>query len=313
MQFNRNFINKFILFFLSFIFSGHICAADLAINKVESSLTKIAIRWTGFYMGLNTGAILNNSNSLKTISYPGPAAGTFENESLVSAILSSSSYSISSNLGFIGGGQLGYNRQVNMSACGLNDFILGFGADIQGIAQTSSNMYNLNGSSVPSYPSETMFSSLSATKQLNYLGTIRGQIGYLIIPELMVYGTGGLAYGGARSMLKIFQSNSFIQPGSVVALSSANGSFSSTLTGWSVGGGAEWMFKPNWSIKLEYIYYDLGNAYYALSPSVVNAQNFPQPTWSSFTSANTRFNGNVLRVGLSYHFNFAALSNVMKF
>ena len=31
-----------------------------------------------------------------------------------------------------------------------------------------------------------------------------------------------------------------------------------SLTGWTVGGGVEWLLNPNWSVKLEYLYYDFG-------------------------------------------------------
>ena len=31
-----------------------------------------------------------------------------------------------------------------------------------------------------------------------------------------------------------------------------------TLTGWTVGGGVEWLLNPNWSVKVEYLYYDFG-------------------------------------------------------
>jgi len=32
-----------------------------------------------------------------------------------------------------------------------------------------------------------------------------------------------------------------------------------TLSGWTVGGGAEYMFAPNWSAKAEYMYADYGS------------------------------------------------------
>ena len=35
----------------------------------------------------------------------------------------------------------------------------------------------------------------------------------------------------------------------------------------TAGGGVEWMFMPNWSLKFEYLYYDLGQATWANSPN----------------------------------------------
>ena len=37
-----------------------------------------------------------------------------------------------------------------------------------------------------------------------------------------------------------------------------SGSVSDTKIGWTIGGGLEWAFAYNWSLKGEYLYYDLG-------------------------------------------------------
>jgi len=80
------------------------------------------------------------------------------------------------------------------------------------------------------------------------------------------------------------------------------GSFSNTRVGWTAGGGIEWLFAPNWSVKAEYLYYDLGSVTYGLSP----LQNF-NSAGTLFTSGSpfsrTRFTGNIVRAGLNYHFN----------
>jgi hypothetical protein len=36
--------------------------------------------------------------------------------------------------------------------------------------------------------------------------------------------------------------------------------FAELVTGWTAGGGVEWMFTQNWSVKVEYLHYDLGTA-----------------------------------------------------
>jgi outer membrane immunogenic protein len=38
--------------------------------------------------------------------------------------------------------------------------------------------------------------NMTVTKEIDYLGTVRGRLGWLVNPTLLVYGTGGLAYGG---------------------------------------------------------------------------------------------------------------------
>jgi outer membrane immunogenic protein len=36
----------------------------------------------------------------------------------------------------------------------------------------------------------------SVTADVNWLGTVRGRLGYLVTPNFLLYATGGLAYGG---------------------------------------------------------------------------------------------------------------------
>ncbi|MGA9488429.1 MAG: outer membrane beta-barrel protein, partial [Methylocella sp.] len=79
------------------------------------------------------------------------------------------------------------------------------------------------------------------------------------------------------------------------------GRFSNTRTGWTAGGGLEWMFFPNWSFKVEYLYYNLGRAHY--SDGVLSNFN---DTGVLFTQglpvSKPSFNGNIVRVGVNYHF-----------
>jgi outer membrane immunogenic protein len=74
-------------------------------------------------------------------------------------------------------------------------------------------------------------------------------MGVLIVPSLLLYATGGLAYGGARSDTTIVQS---IDDPPLSTLMTS-GSFSKTRVGYAVGAGGEWMLSSNWSAKLEYL------------------------------------------------------------
>jgi outer membrane immunogenic protein len=111
---------------------------------------------------------------------------------------------------------------------------------------------------------ESLIQSALASKSMDYFGTVRGRIGFLATPTLLVYGTGGLAYGGIHSSTLIGQA--ITGAPAVPNIYSAFGSVSNTRVGWTAGGGVEWLFLPNWSIKLEYLYYDLGSVTYGLSP-----------------------------------------------
>jgi outer membrane immunogenic protein len=79
---------------------------------------------------------------------------------------------------------------------------------------------------------------------------------------------------------------------------------SDTRTGWTAGGGFEWMLDPHWSAKFEYLYYDLGSVTYnglLVSGFVVPVAGNPA-FFTNNVQTSTRFNGNIVRVGLNYQF-----------
>jgi opacity protein-like surface antigen len=119
--------------------------------------------------------------------------------------------------GPIGGGQIGYNWQFAPL------WVLGFEADIQGAAITSDGAGN-SGTSTESFAGTSTFSKSvthqpsaeklvatftnpaisasgfdSVTANLNWLGTVRARLGYLVTPNLLLYATGGLAYAGVSA------------------------------------------------------------------------------------------------------------------
>jgi opacity protein-like surface antigen len=62
-----------------------------------------------------------------------------------------------------------------------------------------------------------------------------------------------------------------------------SGSASNDRTGWTVGGGLEWMFAPNWSVFAEYNYMDFGreNINFTAAPGT-----FGLPTTNSIRFAD---------------------------
>jgi outer membrane immunogenic protein len=135
--------------------------------------------------------------------------------------------------------------------------------------------------------------AFTANYKLDWFGTVRGRVGYLPTDRVLLYATGGLAYGHLGSDA----------PGLGLG-------WGSTRAGWTVGAGAEAAIDRNWSVKLEYLYMDLGNVggANASATGVTNAPNTPTPgfntvTTTALTSAfSTRFTDNIVRVGLNYRF-----------
>ncbi len=255
--------------------------------------------WTGFYVGLNAGGTWSSDNSINTTGFPVGSFPGFAPLASVSAQLATTSVAVQ-NSGFIGGGQWGYNYQYN-------NWVLGAEGDFQGIA--SSHPSNAPFSQATAVVFGTPLPTnqlLSASRGLDWLGTERTRVGFLIWPTFLVYGTGGLAYGQTQTNVAIGQTVEF--PGFASGFSF--GSSRQTLAGWTAGGGAEWLFSPNWSLKVEYLYYDLGSHTFGLSP-LVNTFTFPVTIVGP--SASTRFNGNIVRAGIDYHINWLPAPIVAKY
>ena len=106
-------------------------------------------------------------------------------------------------------------------------------------------------------PRNNISGSVATSYSLDYLGTVRARVGYLLTPALLAYGSGGLAYGQANL---ITQTSLFAAApsGALAGFAAGSANYSNLLVGWTAGGGMEWMFHPNWSVKAEYLYYDLG-------------------------------------------------------
>ena len=196
--------------------------------------------------------------------------------------------------GFLGGGQLGYNWQFQ------HFLVVGIEADIQGSTASYSNNVRGSLSGVPQFPDETFGGVLAASRGTDYIGTVRGRLGWLVTPSVLVFGTGGLAYGGVKASTSISQVDQLTY--SVAIAGAAN--YSDTRTSWTAGGGVEWLFWPNWSVKAEYLYYDLGSVSYQVTPLVAR-NSLQENVFNSFPQSSTRFNGNIVRAGLNYHFNWS--------
>ena len=69
---------------------------------------------------------------------------------------------------------------------------------------------------------------------------------------------------------------------------------------------------PNWSAKVEYLYYDLGTVSYSASSCDVDTSRISRRL-SLAAQSQARFNGNIVRAGVNYHFNWGAAPIVAKY
>jgi outer membrane immunogenic protein len=249
--------------------------------------------WTGLYIGGTAGGAWLNGDvtaggtTVCNAAVVGCGANEFSN-ALAAGLPSSFSNKPS---GFIGGGEIGYNWQAGQWVYGLEtDFS---GSSVSGSSAFSSSV------TPAGFPANTVNVSALASEKLNYLGTVRARAGFLVTPPVLVYATGGFAYGGINASASLAESVGgpcACGPGAGVAAS-----VSTTRTGWTVGGGVEWMFAPNWTVKGEYLYYDLGSTTYAF-PGLVQTNSTGAPFFGANGSTTVDFKGSIARAGVNYKF-----------
>jgi outer membrane immunogenic protein len=247
---------------------GAASAADLAARPYTKAPPAVidVYNWTGFYVGGNIGYGWGQADNSFT---PLPSAATFVN--LLPQTLNSKPQ------GVIGGGQVGYNWQSSK-------FVLGLEADIQGADITGDVTVNpiiqANG---------TPFAGagfLESHERISWFGTVRGRAGFTPVDRLLLYVTGGFAYGN----VDYFAQTDFRPVGTV----QYPASFSRTKTGWTAGGGGEWAFANNWSVKAEYLFIDLGNESAVANPVPANPPFQVSYSWKT--------QEHIARVGLNYKF-----------
>jgi outer membrane immunogenic protein len=236
-------------------------AADMAPHAYTKApaIVSPATNWSGFYAGVNVGYGWDSGNTQMV-------------ETL--GVIFAPATLNTSGRGVVGGAQIGYNWQTG-------SLVTGFETDIQGAGLKSSaraNFFDIDAGAV--VPGEF----LSATHQISWFGTARARIGATVTPDLLLYGTGGLAYGGVKNV------------GDAVLPDDIQGSVNKIKVGWAAGAGAEWMFARNWSAKVEYLYVDLG------SDSVV-ARSTTRPAAGATALDSWKNQENIVRAGVNYHFN----------
>ena len=237
--------------------------------------------WDGFYIGLNGGYSWGKSRT--SVSYFNTATGL----GIVPPVGSITDASFNLN-GGVFGGQIGYNWQSS-------NWVFGLEADAQWTGQKGGANFlcaataPIPGACLPGstfLPLGTVGAGLSVDQRLEWFGTVRGRLGVLITPSVLLYGTGGLAFGSVKTDLLLAS----VTPAGVAV--AAASSASSTHAGWTVGAGIEAHLGGNWTGKAEYLYIDLGtfSSTVALPAAVIGA------------NISSRITDNIFRVGLNYHF-----------
>ena len=264
-------------------------AADIEARSYVKAPRVPAFNWTGFYVGINVGYGFNDR-----------VAAFANNDVVTNSILFGGTVSaapVSYDVkGILGGGQLSYNWQVspNLLIGVETDFQ---GSDIKGGAATPFVLVGHPG-------------QIAVQQNVEWFGTLRARAAWLASDKLLVFGTGGLAYGSVHENSTV--SNTDGVGFTAVAADSSVGArcvgpalaacFSGTTTkfrtGYTAGGGIEYAAWRNVSFKAEYLYVNLGS-------SGITSIAVPASAGAGPSSYNTHFSDldfHVLRAGVNYHF-----------
>jgi outer membrane immunogenic protein len=216
-----------------------------------------AFTWTGFYVGADIGGAWTNLSNNDYWNW-GYAVPYW-------------SHNGSNNSGVFGGGHIGANYQINQ-------FVIGVEGSFAGTS-LSNNHYD-------AYTDTTLHSNT------NWIASVDGRLGLTgWFDRTLIYAIGGAAWTNGEAT--ITAGPSWVIPGAW----SNSVNWNKTLSGYDVGGGVEYAFTPNWTVRVEYRYYNFGNnnnaaVYWA-----------PQRNWT--------LNENVVKVGLTYLFGQPASAPVL--
>jgi outer membrane immunogenic protein len=226
----------------------------------------IFFTWTGPYAGGQIGFAWGRS----TFDLLGFNPAT--NASFVTSLGGSPS-------GVIGGAHVGYLYQINQ-------WVVGIEGSVDGTS--------LRANAVVPLPFFLGGTFLTAHTTSDVQGSIRGKLGFAW-DRVLIYGTGGVAFGGFSSNLFLNGLNpAFIQ------FPFANRFFSNTRVGWTAGGGIQYAVTDNWWVFAEYRYTNFGSfnntLFNGFAPGGVLLGQ-------SLVNGSRQIRVNQVQVGFSYRFN----------
>lgn len=233
-------------------------AADMAVKARPMVAPVVTYNWTGCYIGGNIGGGWHKIEQTGVSQVGGVA------------IVPPLAFGSSEDSQFIGGAQIGCDYQF------AGNWVVG----VQGMFDFGNiNSRNNN----PADLRLAGFYQQSRTRDI-FTGTAR--LGYLFAPQVLGYVKGGGAW-----------TNTSTQVFGTIPTTFLSEFASSDRSGWTIGGGLEWMFAPNWSVFGEYNYMDFGRR-------DINFTAGPG-TFGLPTIISTRLTMQTALVGVNYKFNWA--------
>jgi outer membrane immunogenic protein len=276
-------------------FVGSAIAADM---PVKAPPPVVVNTWTGYYAGVDFGAI-RGSNESETFNQ-GPGIGGGAN-------FDQTSMNSTNHWGGIGGAYAGYNWAVTPS------WVVGVEGDWNkaNLGNTNVNSILTSGGVPQPVGCTAVAPGLSTTcngvvmsDNLSWIATVRGRLGYTL-GSMMLYGTGGVAWmnqelsGGVTACTNTALAGCAAGTNLQAHVSSIATSVNQTSAGWVAGGGIELMATANWLVRIEYLHYAFSTGTtHSVACSQCVAGAFSGPGNFSWNSASY----DSIRAGLAYKF-----------
>jgi outer membrane immunogenic protein len=265
-------------------------AEEMAVPPSQFITTRVPyLAWTGFYVGINGGFAWGNSSVAFAADDPAALAGTCGGGGVPKGqCINAVNFRRD---GGVAGGQFGFNWQVN------SHWLVGAEADYQ--------WSNLDGSMNSTFRLGNVgFTNMVASQTVASFGTVRARAGVVLTPPLLLYGTGGVAFGQVHENLSVLgvATKGLTAGGFSYACTLGTacfaGSASQTLLGWSAGAGAEYAITSNLIFRTELLYVRLSSPTVTATATAVAAGTAPASIAAGFSPVYFA----VIRAGLNYRF-----------
>jgi outer membrane immunogenic protein len=197
----------------------------------------------------------------------GNVGGAWSNTTISDSLFGLNFSNGNNNAVFVGGGQAGFNYQVS-------NVVFGVEGDFDWAANNNNSVTGVVG---------PLGHTFTASANNRWMATIAGRLGYAI-DRWLIYVKGGGGWVGANSFTV-----TDLTAGASVTAGSSN-----TISGWLAGGGFEWAFANNWSVRAEYDYFGLSGRSFTVPAT------FPVLAGDTFTTG--RNNIQMATVGINYRF-----------
>ena len=257
-------------------------SADLTTYKSTGAVpaeTAPGFNWTGFYAGGFAEGSLGFASQGYSVSSTFLTANV---PSIIPFVDSAGSQSLRPSGAGVGL-EAGYDWRVARS------FVVGVSGDL------SWNEISGGRTTSGTLPIVQLPYSITQRLSADWLGSLRLRAGVVPFENLLVYATGGPAFGHLSYSASFWDN---LLPPFAPGSETENASFHSLRAGWTLGAGAEWALSRSWSLTGEYRHSEYGGLSGA---GILPLQQPPSTAYIAHSSGSLQLD--TLHLGVNYHFN----------